>query len=155
MWMIISDSHDNMPKISRAVDIAIERKIDTLIHCGDLCSPFAAKELLRHRGQIYVILGNNDGEKIGLKSLLGPSLKKGPVSIEIDGKKVVVMHEPFGLNDTIVADFLFYGHTHKLEIRIDTKPVIINPGESCGYLTGRATAVLLDPDTLECEIVEL
>ncbi|NLX34368.1 MAG: metallophosphoesterase, partial [Thermotogaceae bacterium] len=27
MWMIMSDSHDNVPKVSRAIDLAIERGV--------------------------------------------------------------------------------------------------------------------------------
>jgi len=48
---------------------------------------------------------------------------------------------------------VLYGHTHKLDIHQDGKTLIINPGESCGYLTGHSTAVILDPNTKEYEII--
>jgi hypothetical protein len=154
-WMIMSDSHDNITRISEAVSVAIDREVDVLIHCGDLISPFAAEELLRFSGELHVVVGNNDGELIGLKSMLGDSLVKGPNEIEIQGYSVVVMHEPFGLKDTVRADFLLYGHTHNLDIRLDSKPVIINPGECCGYLTGRPTVVIIEPESLKYELIEL
>ena len=67
MWMIMSDSHDNVPKVSRAIDLAIERGVSVVFHCGDLVSPFTARELLRYKGTLHVVFGNNDGERIGLK----------------------------------------------------------------------------------------
>ncbi|MDD2333070.1 MAG: metallophosphoesterase [Mesotoga sp.] len=154
-WMIMSDSHDNMTRISEAVSLAIDREVDVLFHCGDLVSPFAARELIRFSGELHVVIGNNDGELLGLKSLLGGSLIKGPKEIEVNGYRVILMHEPFGLKDTLRADFIFYGHTHKLDIRLDPSPVIVNPGESCGYLTGRQTVVIIDPNDLKYELIEL
>jgi len=154
-WMIMSDSHDNMARIAEAVSLAIDREVDVLFHCGDLVSPFAARELIRFSGELHVVIGNNDGELLGLKSVLGNSLIKGPKEIEVSGHRVILMHEPFGLKDTIRADFLLYGHTHNLDIRLDSSPVIVNPGESCGYLTGRPTVVIIDPNNLKYELIEL
>ncbi|MCB1223114.1 MAG: YfcE family phosphodiesterase [Mesotoga sp.] len=153
--MIMSDSHDNMPRISESVEIAVDRDVEVLIHCGDLVSPFAAKALTRFKGELHVALGNNDGEIVGLKNILGSSLIKGPAEIKIHGRSVVLMHEPFGLSGAVITDFLFYGHTHHLDIRLNSRPVIINPGESCGYLTGKPTVVVIDPDNLEYELIQL
>ena len=36
----MSDTHDHMDNISKAVKIFNERNIDVLIHCGDYVSPF-------------------------------------------------------------------------------------------------------------------
>ncbi|WP_269078293.1 metallophosphoesterase family protein [Mesotoga prima] len=76
--MIMSDSHDNMPRISESVEIAADRGVEVLIHCGDLVSPFAAKALTRFKGELHVVLGNNDGEIVELKNILGGSLIRGP-----------------------------------------------------------------------------
>ncbi|WP_280176522.1 metallophosphoesterase family protein [Methanococcoides vulcani] len=32
---------------------------------------------------------------------------------------------------------------------------IVNPGETAGVLTGRRTVALLDPETIEIEIIDL
>ncbi|MBN2219726.1 MAG: metallophosphoesterase [Kosmotogaceae bacterium] len=151
----MSDSHDNMPRISESVEIAVNRGVEVLIHCGDLVSPFSAKALTKFKSELHVVIGNNDGEVVGLKNILGNSLIKGPAEIEIHGRSVVVMHEPFGLSGVINTDFLFYGHTHHLDIRLDSRPVIINPGECCGYLTGKSTVLVIDPDNLEYELIQL
>ncbi len=155
MWMIMSDSHDNVPKVSRAIDLAIERGVYVVFHCGDLVSPFTARELLRYKGTLHVVFGNNDGERIGLKNLLGSSIGTGPLSLQVEGRKVVMMHEPFGLNDTIMADYIFYGHTHRIDTNLQGDRLVLNPGESCGYLTGRSTVVLLDPANRSYEVVEI
>jgi hypothetical protein len=51
-------------------------------------------------------------------------------------------------------DYVFYGHLHKIDIRQDKK-MIINPGEICGYLTGKSTFVLLNEKTNENRIIEI
>ena len=52
------------------------------------------------------------------------------------------------------ADVIIYGHTHEIDIR-KGETLIINPGEGGGWLTGRATAVLLDLTTMDIEIEEI
>ncbi|HQN27558.1 MAG TPA: metallophosphoesterase family protein, partial [Mesotoga sp.] len=79
----------------------------------------------------------------------------GPLSLQVEGRKVVMMHEPFGLNDTIMADYIFYGHTHRIDTNLQGDRLVLNPGESCGYLTGRSTVVLLDPANRSYEVVEI
>ena len=57
-------------------------------------------------------------------------------------------------------DAVIYGHTHAVDIRTvphasgSGQTLILNSGEACGWLHDRATAALLDLETLDCEIVE-
>ena len=39
---IISDSHDNLPKIDAAVAKLNASRVDLVLHAGDYCAPFAA-----------------------------------------------------------------------------------------------------------------
>jgi len=58
-----------------------------------------------------------------------------------------------------------YGHTHKAVIKRysnrndggagSKKTVVINPGECCGYLTGRKTVAILNLEKEEAKLVEL
>ena len=59
---IFSDSHDNIPKIRKAISIFNERQVNLTIHAGDLVAPFAAKELKQLQMKYVVVFGNNDGE---------------------------------------------------------------------------------------------
>lgn len=49
---ILSDSHDNMPKLARAVELFNEEKVELVLHAGDLVSPITANELIR----LFVVL---------------------------------------------------------------------------------------------------
>ncbi len=156
MWLIISDTHDNLEKAKKAAQIAKERGVKTIFHCGDIVAPFVVPIFKEFK--LYMVYGNNDGEWLYLKEKAGDSIAKGPRELEVDGFKVAMMHEPFLLEAIAKSgmyDFVFYGHTHEIDIRKIGETLIINPGEACGCLTGRATAVLLNPQTGKSEVVDL
>jgi len=154
MWMIIGDSHDRIDKLEEAVHYANKNKIDVLFHCGDIISPFSANILKRYNGDLHVVLGNNDGEVFGLKRILGQNISRRPKKITIGNKKILLMHEPPENFDELHYDYIFYGHLHKIDIR-PGKKTIINPGEICGYLTGKSTFVLLNEKTNENRLIEI
>ena len=67
------------------------------------------------------------------------------------------MHEPDYLEKYLAQDnidVIVYGHLHEIDIR-PGKPLVINPGESCSWLTERSTIVLLDLATMKTELVDL
>ncbi|HCL90984.1 MAG TPA: YfcE family phosphodiesterase, partial [Candidatus Atribacteria bacterium] len=41
---IISDTHDNLPKIKKAVGIFNREKVELVLHAGDFVSPFTFLE---------------------------------------------------------------------------------------------------------------
>jgi len=49
---------------------------------------------------------------------------------------------------------LHYGHTDDLDIR-EGKTLVINPGETGGWLKERSTVVILDTDTMKPEVFDL
>ncbi len=153
---LISDTHDRLPMIDRAIDVFQRRGVQAVIHPGDLVAPFAAERLLRYAGPIYVIYGNNDGEREGLKKIL-PQITDGPVRLVMAGKKVLVHHfiewcEP---NDIARADIVITGHTHEVVNEQQNGKLLLNPGECCGWVNDRATVGLLDTEAMSMEIVEL
>lgn len=140
---LVSDSHDNLNFIRKFVSDVKNKKIELIIHLGDIISPFSAGEFLKAEKKIIAIFGNNDGEIKGLSSML--DIKPFPREIEINGKKIVLYHDPlFNEENLWDFDFLFYGHTHKKYFIKRGKTLIINPGELCGYLTSLSTYVTLD-----------
>ncbi|MFC1608546.1 metallophosphoesterase family protein, partial [Candidatus Latescibacterota bacterium] len=105
------------------------------------------------------VYGNNDGERLGLKTMFEKfgSLHDPPYEFEHYGKRFMVMHEPYFLEESLARndlDIIIYGHLHKIDIR-SARPMVINPGESCSWLTGRSTVVLLDLDTMSAELVDV
>lgn len=151
---IISDSHDNLPRLEQAVSLFKERGVDVIIHAGDIVSPFAAKLLVQSEIKMLAIYGNNDGELKGLANCL--DITPSPRKLELAGRQIIVAHSPDELppNAKDEADIIITGHTHEiLNERGDA--LHLNPGESCGYLTGRATVMLLTLPNMEVELCEL
>jgi predicted phosphodiesterase len=48
-----------------------------------------------------------------------------------------------------------YGHTHRASVQKLGDTLIVNPGESGGWLYGSSTVAIADLDALEAEIIEL
>jgi hypothetical protein len=153
----MSDSHDNLKAIKMAVEYFNSEHVEVVIHAGDLISPFTAQEFLKLKSPLLAIFGNNDGERDGLrKAYQNMCYLEDFNKISIGDLQIAVIH---GANPALVQslagcgdyDIVVTGHTHQLEIRED-ETMLINPGETCGYLTGDKTVVLLDGDDLSHEV---
>jgi len=153
---VVSDSHDHMENIRRAVRVFEEAGCGLVVHAGDVISPFALKAFLEGRFELAAVYGNNDGERAGLARLL-PGICEGPLGVETPGgKRVLVAHERWRLpEDGGGADLMVFGHTHEAGLEEVGGVLALNPGEACGYLTGRATVALWDDKTGEARIIEL
>lgn len=156
---IMADSHDNVPMIRRAVELFNAEKVVKVIHAGDFVAPFAVKELASLSCQVVAVFGNNDGERLGLAKRLEACGEVHPrlAEVEIAGRRIGVVHE----NELVpplaaggVYDLVVYGHTHEIDVRRESS-LIVNPGETGGWLTGRCTVALVKLATLEVEIREL
>lgn len=154
---ILSDSHDQLIALDKALEVFRRRNVDFVIHGGDLISPFAAKKLKAGvTVPLYIIYGNNDGERTGLKNVL-PQIQDGPLFIEAAGKTILVHHDPALTPPDAIeqADIVITGHTHEGKIEERDGKLYLNPGECCGWLTGKGTVALLDPESLKVEVVDL
>lgn len=157
---IMADSHDHLANIEKAVAIFEERRVERVIHAGDFVAPFTLPLLARLHRPLIAVFGNNDGERLLLKERISSfgEIKVQPAIFEINGKRLVLMHEPTissALAKSGEFDVVVVGHTHQAEIKKEGEALIINPGETCGWLTGRATVAILDLETLFAELVEL
>lgn len=166
---VLSDSHDNKDNILQAVSILNQRNIYALIHCGDYVAPFVKKWFDKLNDPVkknfYGVFGNNDGDHLFLKKNLGQICQFTETGyeliVELEGKKIFASHMP--KPDTIDAlaisgkfDIILSGHTHAvLNKKYDNGVLVLNPGELCGYLTGKATFGIIDTDKLEAEIIQL
>lgn len=156
---IISDTHDNRRAISQAVELFNREGVGMVFHAGDFIAPFTAMDFSKLTCKMTMVFGNNDGEKIGLYHAfrkLG-EIAEGPKVLEYLGKRFILMHEPTCLDELSAgqrADVIIYGHTHEIDIRKE-QTLIVNPGEGGGWLSGQATAALLDLTTLDVTIKEI
>jgi putative phosphoesterase len=64
---IMSDSHDNLEAIAKAVEFFNQQKVSLVLHAGDIISPFTTKEFKKLQAPLKLVYGNNDGEKKGLE----------------------------------------------------------------------------------------
>ncbi len=168
---LFSDSHDNMKNITKAVDIFVENGVKKIIHCGDLVAPFIGRAMTRlHDTKIETIgvFGNNDGERDHMNELLGKAMKiKGDfMELTLQGKKTAVYHgtDQRILDNLIKSqkyDLILTGHTHQIRVETFKKTLVVNPGETCGYLTDRATCAIINledekkPSEEAVEIVDI
>jgi hypothetical protein len=155
---IISDTHDLLSAISDAVAIFNDEGIELLIHAGDFVSPFTSQPFKKLKAPLVGVFGNNDGDKLLLtkfyKSEGVGELYEDPYEFEFVTKKIIVTHKPQIVESLAASgryDVVIFGHTHKALIEQHSgrtgdseKTWVINPGECCGYLTGRKTVALLD-----------
>ena len=89
---VMSDSHDNVPNIRKALAIFAAEGCEVLIHAGDIVAPFSVKEILTFKGPVYGVFGNNDGEKAGIVKLW-PHVFCGPYLFELGGLRILVCHD--------------------------------------------------------------
>ena len=158
---IISDIHDNIPKLRTALSSVSD--CDILICCGDLCSPFIVKELgTGFSGDIHIVFGNNDGDRFRIAA----AATKYPhmtvhgeyCALGIGGRQFAINHfDNIGrtMAESSAFDVVCFGHNHQFEVSQMSDTLVINPGEIYGMLTGSSTCVIYDTDTGDAQRVDV
>jgi len=160
---ILSDSHDNIPNIEKALDWINQAGISLIIHCGDLAAPAVLSKVImpKFSGEFHFVHGN-----VGDPELLEKVAKDFPNvtvhgevgQIELDNRKIAFTHFPekaLELAKKGTFNLVFYGHTHKpWEEKIDDCRMV-NPGTLAGMFY-KATFAVYDTtsDKLELKILE-
>ncbi|MFW6188838.1 MAG: metallophosphoesterase [Planctomycetota bacterium] len=152
---VMADTHDNMPKIQQALDALREREVEAILHAGDVVAPFALKLLAACGLPFTAVFGNNDGERDGLKKTC-ETIYEPPYTLRMGGRTIVLTHDPESVEpeQAAEADLLIHGHTHERDVERG-RPLVLNPGEVGGWLSGRSTAAVVDLDSMEAEIIDL
>ena len=152
---VISDTHDNIPKIREAIGIFNREKVGMVIHLGDYIAPFSLKPLDKLTCSWSGIFGNNDGEKKGLRVASKGRIKKSPLKLTLNRRKIVVVHDISSFHKNTKCDLVLFGHTHSPEIRQENKFLLLNPGECGGWLTHTSSIAIVDLERMEPRIVRL
>jgi putative phosphoesterase len=161
---VMSDTHDDIAQTKKAVATFNQKKVEHVLHAGDIISPFMIDSLKELAAPLTGVFGNNDGDRALLerKSGLLPSIKISGTFARIDlgGMSIGLVHgNDRDLLETLKTsaslDMLVYGHTHRPEIRRAGTLLIVNPGEVYGHLTGRSTVALVDTGKRSAEIVDI
>ena len=133
---IISDTHDDLSSLKNAIKVFNENRVSYVIHAGDYVFPGVVKEFKNLNGKLIGVLGNNDGEKIGLlKNFqeIGGELHGEFCQIKLDELKIATYHGTSNkLTEVIIAsqkyDLVIYGHTHKKRDEKIQDTLVLNPG---------------------------
>jgi hypothetical protein len=157
---LLSDSHDNLDRIRAAVRLFNDAGCDLVVHAGDFVAPFAADELRGLRVPVKAVFGNCDGERAGLvRSFQGlGEIAAAPLAFEHAGRRFGLCHLDSAVAALVASrdfDVIIFGHTHRPLIERRDGILLVNPGEAGGWLRGKSTAALLDPASLEAEIIAL
>jgi len=158
---ILSDTHDNVPLIEQAAAKLKDAGVEQVLHAGDFIAPFALKPLAAIGAPVTAVYGNNDGERLGLKTVgesVGVTIETKFAFREFEGLRIAMHHEPEPVEALAVSglyDLVVYGHTHQLDVRqVGNGAWIVNPGEVGGWVTGRHTVVVVDTAGGEPQVIE-
>lgn len=157
---IISDTHDNVLGIKKAVEIFKQYKVEFVIHAGDVV---AGVTVLYFDGlKMYFVRGNCDGDNAALRKKIAEI--KGQFfetfgEIDCKGKSIAFVH---GHDKTLLReliesqkyDYVIHGHTHVQKNEVDGATRVINPGSL--YLGSDMRSIaLLDVEKDEVRFIEI
>ncbi|HCQ31708.1 TPA: hypothetical protein DIU27_05005 [Candidatus Collierbacteria bacterium] len=169
---IISDTHDNLQGLKKAIQIFKENKVEMLIHCGDWCSPFTLeffdREMEGFNIPVKSVIGNNHGD---IKRIIVSNHRmKNPIEwpktvtlkLDIDNKKTIIYHgDDFDILNALIDcqkyDIIFTGHLHRVRNEVVGKTLIINPGSTSfaceSEITEEASVAIYNTQTDKAEII--
>ena len=159
----ISDTHDNLPMVDKAIKRLNEEKVGLVLHAGDYVAPFVIPHFKALNAKLIGVFGNNDGDHELLKKRFGETQNcevRGRFAlVDVGGFRIALLHgdETELLNALVECggfDAVVHGHTHA-SVANSGKTLVVNPGEVCGYLTGNATLAVLDTVKREARIVQI
>lgn len=154
---VISDTHNDILGIKKAIDFFNLRKTELVLHCGDIFSPSAAKEFGKLNCGFKAVFGNNDIEQAALENIISNFgvIKTAPFEFKVDNKSFIMMHKLNLFSNLEKYDYILYGHTHKPNIEQNKSTIVLNPGEACGQRYARRTIALTDTTVQHAEIFDL
>jgi hypothetical protein len=161
---LVADTHDRLPMVEKAVKRLNEENVGLVLHAGDYVAPFVVPKFKDLQAKLIGVFGNNDGDRELLKRRFseykGLEIRGNFAEVVIDGLKIALLHgDDEGLLRALVEsggfDVVVHGHVHKAEVYRKGKTLVVNPGEVCGYLSGKSTIALFDTVKREAKVVEL
>lgn len=161
---LISDTHDNLPMVEKAVNLLNEAKVELVLHAGDYTSPFTIPKFKALNCRLIGVFGNNDGDHDLLRKRFSETqnceVRGLFAEVDAGGFKIALLHgEETELQNALVNcggfDAVVSGHTHISVNKVKSKTMVICPGEVCGYLYGKPTLALLNTAKREAKIVEI
>ncbi|MFB0502033.1 MAG: metallophosphoesterase [Candidatus Bathyarchaeia archaeon] len=160
---VIADTHDRLPLVDKAVKQLNEVGVKLVLHAGDYIAPFVVPHFKPLKADLICVFGNNDGDRELLRkrfSDLGAEIRGRFAEVATDGLRIGMVHgEEEGLLRSLINvegyDVIVHGHTHEAKTYRKGGTLVVNPGEVCGYLTGKSTIATLNTQTLDVKMIPL
>ena len=137
---VLSDCHDHLENLGRALALVKESGAERLFYLGDFCAPFTLAALAEgFAGPVDAVFGNNDGDIFLLCRVAGKfphvTLHAPLAELEVDGRKIALHHYPeigLRLAESQAYDAVFTGHDHRKYVHQKGRTLWANPGEIMG-----------------------
>lgn len=160
---LIADTHDRLSLIDRAIQRLNVEQVDLVLHAGDYIAPFVVSHFSQLKAKMIGVFGNNDAEKDLLHRKfeeLGIQILGKFAEVKADTLRIALLH---GHQSSFLKslmkkgsyNIIVHGHTHQVKVNKSENVLVINPGEVCGYLTGKSTIAILDTETLNVDVISL
>jgi putative phosphoesterase len=158
---ILSDTHNNIENMRRALAIFREAQPEHIIHCGDFTTSKVMEYLVGW--SVSFVFGNVDYDRADLKAAahyyfcttIGERL-----TLDLNGKRIGVCHgdDPKQLNELIrsgIYHYVLHGHTHRRRDEMIGSTRVINPGALGGRRPESRSVCLLDLSTGDARFEEI
>ena len=159
---IVSDSHGDVDRLSRAMEIFRAHQTDAIVHCGDVGSSECVRLLSDAGCDVYMVAGNVDRRVRELSLLaeqLGIRFSCEVVQVPFaEGRFLVAAH---GDDEKILGElihehqfpYVCHGHTHKRRDERIENVRVINPGALHNAKVPTVAVLDTDTDMLEHVVV--
>ncbi len=137
---VMSDSHDHIWNLRKALDIIRSENCAMILHCGDVVAPFMFKEFIRSDIPVHCVFGNNDGDRhlltrVALESQGKITLFPLVGHVQVDHVKIAFTHE-WPVAEALAAigtyHVVCFGHSHQYSQQKIGPTLVLNPGEIMG-----------------------
>lgn len=157
---VFADIHDHVDNLRRVIVTFNNLKCDVVFFAGDFVSPLVIPPLRKLNCPLIACYGDNDGNRVGIAGgmrIVG-TLGAPPMGIRLrDGTKILLTHKLEELRGQLDgADVVIWAHNHKPSIAHDaTGRLLLNPGETGGWVFRKPTIAVFDSQTRQAEIIPL
>ncbi len=156
---ILSDTHNNAPNTTAALDIFRREGVTRIVHCGDVTGG-SLLALFQGWDAIFV-RGNMDRELAGLEAAAGHyglSAPQPSYQLLVDGFSLYVLHGHVDLDRLIRGQdwhYVLHGHTHRRRDEQIGRTRVINPGALGGAHFQSRSIAILDVAAGDLRFIEL
>ncbi|MCW3999938.1 MAG: metallophosphoesterase [Candidatus Bathyarchaeota archaeon] len=160
----VSDSHDNIPLIEAAVQTLNAKAVGLVLHAGDYVAPFTIAKFRQLNCPLIGVFGNNDGDhellKLRFSETKNCTVHDRFTEVVVEGFRIALLHgHETQLLEAILNcgyfDCVVHGHSHNAAVEQRGKTLAVNPGELCGYLTGKPSIAIIDTEKKQATHIQL